>query len=172
MDDSLKQRLVGAVVLLALAVIFVPVLFDRERLEPIDSRTRIPPAPEIPPLDIPEPATPEWVEAVPEPEIAVVAEEDIVVQSLAQAPAAVQGDERAWVLQVASFRSDQHAGALKSTLEGLGYPAYTRKVSYKNGDITRVFVGPKLNKTALREAKVTIDRDLKVESILMAFTPG
>ncbi|WP_086931300.1 SPOR domain-containing protein [Agarilytica rhodophyticola] len=52
MDDGLKQRLVGAFVLLALAVIFVPVFFDRERIEPVSKITVIPPAPQIDPLSV------------------------------------------------------------------------------------------------------------------------
>ena len=52
-DDGLKQRLIGAVVLLALGVIFLPVLFDRDRIEPIDQETLIPEAPEVVTVDIP-----------------------------------------------------------------------------------------------------------------------
>ena len=47
MNDGLKQRIIGALVLVALAIIFVPVLFDRERIAPVDRQTRIPPAPDI-----------------------------------------------------------------------------------------------------------------------------
>lgn len=42
MNDGLKQRIIGAVVLLALAVIFVPVIFDKERITPVDRNTQIP----------------------------------------------------------------------------------------------------------------------------------
>lgn len=42
MNDGLKQRIIGAAVLLALAVIFVPVIFDKERITPVDRNTQIP----------------------------------------------------------------------------------------------------------------------------------
>jgi DedD protein len=58
MNDGLKQRIVGALVLIALGVIFVPVLFDRERIAPVDRNTLIPPEPDIAVLPLPEPPTP------------------------------------------------------------------------------------------------------------------
>ena len=52
MDDSLKKRLIGAVVLVSLAVIFVPMLVEDE---PVVSghitETNIPPRPELPTVD-------------------------------------------------------------------------------------------------------------------------
>lgn len=55
MDDSLKQRLIGALVLIALAVIFIPVFFDRDRIDPLDHQTRIPIAPIVESIDIKKP---------------------------------------------------------------------------------------------------------------------
>ena len=47
MNDGLKQRLIGAIVLLAIAVIFIPTLFDRQKIDPVDNQTQIPQAPII-----------------------------------------------------------------------------------------------------------------------------
>lgn len=56
--DGLKQRIIGALVLVSLAVIFVPMFFD----EPHDERTTrsldIPEEPPFPEVDIPEPDGP------------------------------------------------------------------------------------------------------------------
>lgn len=179
MDDGLKQRLVGAIVLLALAVIFLPVVFDREPMEPIDPQSQIPPPPEINVVEIPEPEAPESAEEPPVLEEVAEPEPpsdppDVAVKPPApepQAPASA-GEGKSWVLQVASFRSDKHASDMSVRLKELGFPAYTRKVSYKNGDITRVYIGPKLERSALQDAKTVIDRELKVDSIILAFTPG
>jgi DedD protein len=46
MQDGLKRRLVGALVLLALAIIFLPGLFNRAALSPLDKTSQIPPKPE------------------------------------------------------------------------------------------------------------------------------
>ena len=65
LSDRLKQRLVGVAVLIALAVIFVPVLFNFQPSRPIDKATRIPPAPTIEPVEIREPVKPEIDNEVP-----------------------------------------------------------------------------------------------------------
>lgn len=67
MDDGLKQRLLGALILLALAVIFIPVLFDRERMEPIDTTSQVPPRPALKMLEVAEPEKPAWSEPVTTP---------------------------------------------------------------------------------------------------------
>ncbi|WP_370978872.1 SPOR domain-containing protein [Agaribacterium sp. ZY112] len=54
MNDGLKQRIIGALVLVALAIIFVPVIFDKERITPVDRTTQIPKAPDIEVLPLPE----------------------------------------------------------------------------------------------------------------------
>ena len=47
MNDGLKQRLIGAIVLLAIAVIFIPALLDRQSITPVDQTSQIPRMPEI-----------------------------------------------------------------------------------------------------------------------------
>jgi DedD protein len=51
-DDGLKQRLVGALVLLALGVLFIPALLEPELSRDMDRTSRIPTAPNIQPIDI------------------------------------------------------------------------------------------------------------------------
>lgn len=55
MREKVKQRIVGAVVLVALAVIFIPFLFTLEPPRPLDTDTLIPPAPDIREVTIDEP---------------------------------------------------------------------------------------------------------------------
>jgi DedD protein len=63
MDDGLKQRIVGALVLLALLVIFLPVLFDRNRVEPVDRTSQIPTPVAVPAAPINVPVTPTIMES-------------------------------------------------------------------------------------------------------------
>jgi len=53
--ESVKQRIVGAVVLIALGVIFIPFLFTLESPRQVDTESMIPPAPDIEPLVVEEP---------------------------------------------------------------------------------------------------------------------
>ena len=61
MDEKLKQRLVGAMVLMALAVIFLPSLFQQDERQKIDTTSQIPPAPVFEPVIIPKPVKPEGI---------------------------------------------------------------------------------------------------------------
>lgn len=65
MDDGLKQRLVGAIVLVAVAVIFLPTLLDRETRRTVDLSTQIPPEPTIVAevVEVAEPVAPQGVPA-------------------------------------------------------------------------------------------------------------
>lgn len=58
--DGLKQRIIGALVLVSLAVIFVPMIFDEPHSERTSTSIQIPeeppfPAVEVPATDVPEP---------------------------------------------------------------------------------------------------------------------
>ncbi|WP_446730881.1 SPOR domain-containing protein [Pseudomonas sp. SST3] len=87
-DKGLMQRIVGALVLVALAVIFVPMLFNREDASPrvaVDApampETPAAPAIELQPVEVPEPE----VEPVPE-EFEIVEEGPVAEPDAAPAP--------------------------------------------------------------------------------------
>lgn len=55
MEQAVKQRLVGAAVLTAIAVITLPMVFDTERPPGVQVQETMPPAPEYPAVTMPEP---------------------------------------------------------------------------------------------------------------------
>lgn len=57
--DGLKQRIVGALVLVCLAVIFVPMIFDEPHSDRTSTTVRIPEEPPFPEVDTPEKDFPE-----------------------------------------------------------------------------------------------------------------
>jgi DedD protein len=57
--DGLKQRIIGALVLVSLAVIFVPMMFDEPHSERQTTTIKIPEEPPFPEVDMPEPDTKE-----------------------------------------------------------------------------------------------------------------
>lgn len=68
MEDRMKRRLIGATVVVALLVIFLPMLVEQEKLPPAPPRAQVPPKPVIDeslrPQLLPDPAAP-LVPAVP-----------------------------------------------------------------------------------------------------------
>ena len=57
--NGLKQRIIGALVLVSLAVIFVPMMFDEPHSKRESSSIQIPEEPPFPEVDMPEPETTE-----------------------------------------------------------------------------------------------------------------
>jgi len=140
MNDGLKQRIIGALVLVALGIIFIPVIFDKERIVPVDRTTQVPPEPDI-------------VKNPP--------------KSLSQTDSTLQ----AWVLQVASYKNTQRAEELRQTLVSKGQQAFVKTINTPDGDRTRLYIGPTINKADLEKTKVDIDRRYGVDSIISRFKP-
>ncbi|MGD9661664.1 MAG: SPOR domain-containing protein [Porticoccaceae bacterium] len=75
-SERLRQRLVGVLVLVALAAIFVPAVFNFNPSRPVDETTQIPVAPEIQELVIAEPSQPKGeAEVIPQDEVFALVEE-------------------------------------------------------------------------------------------------
>lgn len=195
MDDGLKQRIIGAFVLLAIAVIFVPVFFDRERIEPVDRETLIPPAPSIEPVVIDRPVPPDnniepakpveemfvpVVEATPVsdekpvPEEKPLPEEKLPVPAKDSVPDVTVTDKgvpQGWVLQIASYQSAERAVKMRDELINDGYKAYLREVRANGGKMSRVYVGPKLDRDKLEREKAELDKKYKIKTLLLKFDP-
>lgn len=154
MDQALKQRLVGATILIALAVIFLPLLLDGEQRNgqattpieiperpDVDFKTRRLPVgdharpqeqrkvPEAPVTESPAASKPA-VSTPPEPVVQVIEEEPMV---------AGRGD---WLVQVGSFSSLDNANTVSSNLEKLGYAAMLEATGINADSLIRVKIGP------------------------------
>jgi DedD protein len=172
LEERLKQRLLGGAVLVALVVIFVPMLID----EPVDSKVvsdhRIPPKPEalekpMPAILPPPPESSTAVDEVTEPQAAPVETEQAAPPKPAPTVDSkpVGGDKpspTAWVIQVASLTVKDNAERLMADLKKAEFPAVVEKVEVDGKRHYRVRVGPEVNhKTALSMAD-RIKRDFKL----------
>jgi DedD protein len=172
LDDGLKQRVVGALVLLALAVIFLPALFDRDPMAPVSRDSQIPEAPQVLRVEIGAPVVPEDSTSAPEPELMYVPEIADEVGEVPEAPGIeTDGTPKAWVLQVASFRQRDLADTLSRKLNDKGYPGYVREVPHPDGILVRVFVGPKLDKQTLLTVKAAVEREFGLQGMVLPFKP-
>ncbi len=192
-DEQLLARLIGAAVLLAIAVIVLPFVLDGagsqreyeyaetlpvEPARPVleksfSSRQPLPEAPSA--GDVPTVVT----EAPPAFETAVAQQPAVepgaeppvnnpVVQNTAQA-AVLQPQQipSGYNVQVASFVKEANAQKLVSRLLSENLPAYVNQVQGKNRPILRVFVGPISSQIDALALKNQIDRTYRVESILV-----
>ena len=188
MNDGLKQRVVGAFVLAALAIIFLPMLFDFSGERYIDRNSQIPQRPEISTQTFEEPARPANIqypkpadrifqpnESLPDDnELAAAEEESDAVEEVVEEPAPApglnqQGLLAAWVIQVGAFSDVQRAKALEQSLLADGYKAYQRENTSRG--LFFVYVGPEADKQTLRNAQRKIDSKYQLKSKILSFEP-
>lgn len=195
-----KQRVVGILVLGALAAIFLPMVFEFGGGHRVDTRSQIPPAPDIEPVVIPEPARVEGLDAgktdrdifqfdasreaaqataPAPPEGATAMAPPTVAKPAAPPKSAVSAaptlDERgipnAWVLQVASFKEEARARDIVDKLLADGYKAFIRSATTADGVAHRVYVGPKLDRQKLQKEKAMIESKYRVKALELKFEP-
>lgn len=188
LDRRLKQRMVGALVLLALAAVFLPMLFNRAD-QPRAVRVEAPPMPaapaplqiETPEPDVPEPALAEAPASAPAVEAAAVA----VPEPVAPPPPAVAPPVRSepvaapasrldgdglplsWSVQLVSLSNAARAQELQQRLRQQGHNAYIRSVD----GMQRVFVGPLLDKSEAQRLAQEIGRQQRLSPIVVRFQP-
>lgn len=195
LDKGLKQRMVGALVLVALAVIFLPMLLSRED----EMRRVVVDAPDMPQA----PATAEIIvqpAEVVEPE--VLPQEPIPFED--EAPQVVEVQEQpkpvvepskpepskptpvattapakpdarldanslpiSWSVQLASLSSRSGAETLQKTLRSQGYNAYIRTFEGMN----RVFVGPLIERAEAERLRDQLNRQHKLSGFVVRFQP-
>jgi DedD protein len=98
----------------------------------------------------------------------------IAVQAASSVPAMPlnqKGLPDAWVVQVGSFTTKEAANKLRDDLQADGQKAYVRTTTSGNNTISRVYIGPKLDKNQALALKEQMDRRLKVKSMVMRFQP-
>ncbi len=161
LDTRLKQRLVGALILTALAIIVLPMLLDGSA----EDRRRIV-------NDIPQ---------APRSEMKRLSVEDLRQRmermeraSAARLPREVvdeaEYDDQAdfsldtnnlpisWSLQLGSFRNSDNAVRLRAALREAGHHSYILHARTGEGETWRVFVGPMLKKTELLTLAGSIEK--------------
>jgi len=175
LSENIKQRIVGGCVLLALALIVFAVLFDFSDTPQVDTTTRIPPKPNIAPVEVAEPQRPENIDPAPAPEDTYqlgVDEPEQAEPATSEPPQLTdEGLPQSWVLQVGSFRSAEHANTLEKKLLADGYRAFVQQQSDDKGALSRVFVGPKVSKDKLLQEKAAIDKKYDLKALVVRFEP-
>lgn len=180
LDKGLKQRMVGALVLLALAVIFLPMLFSREdeTRQVVVEPPPQPVAPPMPPVEVQPTEVPQLREE--EPETVDVAQPSLPAGLDAEPaetetpsprtpPSRLDADQLpiSWSVQIASLADRQRAEALQKKLREQGYNAYVRRFENKN----RVLVGPVLERAQADQIRKELNRLYKLDGFVVRFQP-
>jgi DedD protein len=171
-EHTFKQRIVGAIVLVALAVIFIPMILPGHReIGFQDTGSPIPPKPtelenlKVLELEKPQPApAPREIVRTPiderSPETPAVetpptteaktppAPEKPPAESSTAAPTTTQPETaaattpKAWAVQVGSFTQRENAMKLRDKLRAKGYKSFVEQITSAGKTFYRVRVGP------------------------------
>ena len=177
MDEGLKRKLVGAGVLVAVAIVVLPQLSttagDASYLAksvPIESN--------IPDMSMPLPKSlaipmsqPSEVamntpEAVTQTDIKVD-QQTLKLKTFQKPVLENTGQSVVWHIQVGSFSKASNAFELRDNLRKAGYAAF--EAVSKGGAYTRVFVGPSTQKQQLEEQMLAIKQAFKIQGQLVVF---
>jgi DedD protein len=173
-----RQRLVGAVVLVLLLVVFVPMVLDSEPRPARQAPALDIPAKEgVAPLPAPA-AAPKVTEAKPDPAAAepakpqvaaaevakveparVTAEPPVVAATKPQAEPAKSASARTgFAVQVGAFRDEAKLKQAQGKLQAAGVPSYTEQLDSRGGALTRLRAGPFATREKAEAAQVAIKR--------------
>jgi len=191
LNQATKQRIVGTFVLLTLALIFLPIVFDGQGSYEPAMTSRIPDPPQV--AILPEPvqsrpviiaetereaeltapgheaasaADPPEAEAAPE-SVAVTTSEPVFSRDVPQLDSA--GLPQAWVVQLASFADVDNARNLLARLQGAGYKAYIRRVVGDQGERSRVLVGPWVVRARADETQTQLQRQFQLAGMVVSY---
>lgn len=191
MEQQLKERLVGAVVLVAAAVLFIPMILsgpgegdaapvaDRapvpeptppshfsSRIVPLEQSGSASPSPAAsPPQAEPPPAAPA---APPPAPAAVPSPAPALPRTAAEAPPAARSG---WVVQLGSFSNARNAMALRDRLAASGYQAFTEASGSGPQAVTRVFVGPEPERERAERQVGRLLEETRLKGIVVRY-PG
>ena len=183
MDEKLKQRLVGAIVLFALAIIFVPMLLEDGNS---GDGLRGGVVPEPPGREaftshiLPEPDEPLVLPPLDSPPPSPVASVVVVEPGEAGTTTALPDEEppadtsprtglSSWVIQVGSFSSQQAADQLIGKLRAKRFTAFLEQASVKGKDVYRVRVGPELDRKRADDTLARMRKELDMQGLVVRY---
>lgn len=183
-EGHLKQRLVGAVVLVALAVIFIPMLLSggREMEMPVFG-SNVPDRSEeitnIQHIDIkeiqktkPRAVNPKRIpiaEGLPEPEI--VKEKKSIIDTITKLTEKEKKKpvikQTVWAVQVGSFNNRKNALGLKDRLRKKKVHAFVERIMKNNKATYRVRVGPEATRKKAEVLKQKLIKEFKLKGLIV-----
>jgi len=164
MDHELKQRLVGAVVITALAAIFVPMLFD----DPIDESGKLIAELKLPDQSVASLETMEKLSSNIDDIInlpATSANKPLTKKTL---DLSSKADIERWFVQVGNFGQEENAISLQNKIRRQGFPVTISTVSSDRGVVYKVRVGPELDRERADVMKEQIFKINKIKGMVVS----
>lgn len=181
MASPLQNRLVGTLILVALAVIIIPEVLDGKKEQPVDPIETIPLKPDSeetlkqpnalsddlvaePVIEAPESEDPEVTA-----ESAAPIKENKELKAPPREPVEAEIDGKAWVIQLGAFSKEESVEQLVEQLRDRGYAAYSEKSA--SGKITRLLVGPDTSESELKKQLGSLKELTGLDGKIMTYKP-
>ena len=184
-QGRLKQRLLGAIVLVALAVIFIPMLLSggRDTEMPVFGSNvpeRSAEIKNIQHIDITEskqteakPINPKSIpiaNGVPEPEVVKEEKPNVLVETISELTKEENKShikETVWAVQVGSFTKQSNALGLKEKLRKKKIHAFVERIMKNNKATYRVRVGPEISREKAEALKQKLKKEFKLNGLVV-----
>ncbi len=181
MDRNLKERVIGAIVLVGVAVLVVPVFLDGrpDDAQVISKAVTLPgqqsqqqsviqtvvlnrDRQEPVPISTPPPAEqkPQPLKTEPPKAKAEVKKDSVVASQITdiQADTAAESATGMWAVQLGSFSNQQNAERLAKDLRDQGYAAFLSKLDTGSGALHRVRIGPQKDRESAESIAARLDK--------------
>ena len=188
MKQGTKQRIVGTIVIVSLALIFLPIIFDGQGSHQTQTASRIPEQPVVPILPEPQQSRPVIIsdadlvvtETKTEPERVTKTIEESA-SDLIEVSASESGFTRdiptlnsaglpnGWSIRLGSFSEASNATNLMQRLQTAGYKAYIRDIDSEQVELTGVFVGPWLERALVNDYIDQLRDEFQLEGMVVRY---
>jgi cell division septation protein DedD len=173
--ERTRDRITGGVLLIALAIITLPMLFDGSGIEsPVAPMLPVVPpaaAPHVAPLGSNDLATADALRARVDAD-GIDSGSSTRLGDPVLAPAERPGVgllPQVWGIQVASFSARGNAVALRDQLRGDGYQAVLSEVKGLTGISTRVAIGPMVDRADALRLELELEKRYGMDAIVVLF---
>lgn len=188
MKQGTKQRVVGTIVIVSLALIFLPIIFDGQGSHQTQIASRIPEQPVVPILPEPQQSRPVIISDADLVAIETKPESELVTKTIEESisdPIEVSASESAftrdiptlnpaglpngWSIRLGSFSEASNASDLMQRLQTAGYKAYIRDIDSEQAELTGVFVGPWLERALVNDYIDQLRDEFQLEGMVVRY---
>lgn len=188
MKQGTKQRVVGTIVIVSLALIFLPIIFDGQGSHQTQTASRIPEQPVVPILPEPQQSRPVIISDADLVAIETKPESELVTKTIEESisdPIEVSASESAftrdiptlnpaglpngWSIRLGSFSEASNASDLMQRLQTAGYKAYIRDIDSEQAELTGVFVGPWLERPLVNDYIDQLRDEFQLEGMVVRY---
>ena len=160
MEAPLQQRIVGAIVLVTLGVIFIPALLDgsgykSRQVQDIEIKDK----PAFPPL------TQKKLKPIATPLETIKTKQTEALKADPKQPD--KKPVKSFALQVGTFATTENAERLRDELRKAGYTTFVHEIASKGKTSYKVRIGPELEYSVLEKIKKDVKKHQKIDGYIV-----